>query len=306
MNADPHFVCVMDSGPHWEARVLNLLRSLRLFGGALADGRFTVIAVGSVRAGFVEQVCELAGSVELSAAQIPTRPFMNKARALEREQNADLIVLDCDTVVIDDLTALPGLPTEVGAKPADADPFSRADWHTIERVCGSVGFGVMRTTTTGQMTAVYPNSGVLVVGREVRAVLRESWLSKFPLADFAASQVLPAKQFYAEQVALGAAIVGSSIPIRFLGVEFNWPAHLEPCIEGDDAPAPRLIHYHNMCAGPRVLAPLAPGWVQERLDRLAAESAEPLGAPGRDGAKSVAQVLDATGRVRHRARTGQR
>ena len=194
---------------------------------------------------------------------------MNKVAALRQDRSAGLVVLDCDTVVVADLDGLDCRDDEVRFKAADADPFHIEDWLALELALGELRLRSLRTTTTEALTALYPNSGVLLVGTSIRAEVMSLWLAKFAVADRLLSRRFPSKAFYAEQVALGAAVAASAADFRALPVEFNWPAHLVAEAEPSRTmTAPRIVHYHNMCDGARVVAPLAPSKVQQRLDHL--------------------------------------
>jgi hypothetical protein len=270
-----HVVCVLDEGQTWEARVVNLLRSLRWYGGSLRSVPFTAIAMGTVSNGFRRDVDELGGCVEKSDPPLPGYPFMNKTVALRIERTANLVVLDCDTAVVGDLGSLRAARDEIRVKPADACPFGAKAWSEFDAALGPLRLGTMRTTTTNQSIGCYPNSGVIVVGANVRQAVHDAWISSFRRATKVAEDVLPDKAFYAEQVALGAAIVSSGATLVELSVDFNWPAHLEPTPDGH-SPVPRLIHYHGMCSGYRIVAPLAPMPIQRRLDQLACAGSGPI------------------------------
>jgi hypothetical protein len=263
-----HVVCVLDEGPIWEARVVNLLRSLRWYGGPLRSAPFTAISMGAVSDRFRRAVDELGGCIENGDPPLPGYPFMNKTVALRVERSENLVVVDCDTVVVGGLGSLRAARDEIRVKPADACPFDAHAWSEFDAALGPLQLGTMRTTTTNQSIGCYPNSGVLVVGANVRQAVHDAWVSSFHRATEVAEDLLPDKAFYAEQVALGAAIVSSGATLVELSVEFNWPAHLETTPDGR-SPVPRLIHYHGMCSGSRVAAPLAPLSVQRRLDQLA-------------------------------------
>lgn len=295
-----HVVCVLDEGPTWEARVINLLQSLRWHGGPLRSAPFTAVSMGAISDRFRRAVDELGGCIENDDPPLPGYPFMNKTVALRVERSENLVVVDCDTVVVGGLGSLRAARDEIRVKPADACPFDAHAWSEFNAALGPLQLGTMRTTTTNQSTGCYPNSGVLVVGANVRQAVHDAWISSFHRATEVAEDVLPDKAFYAEQVALGAAIVSSGATLVELPVEFNWPAHLEPTPYGR-TPVPRLIHYHGMCSGSRVTAPLAPLWVQRRLDRLASAGSGQIVDDREPYDRSAEGVAARSARLRQRA-----
>lgn len=296
-----HLVCVMDEGPAWEARVHTLLASLRQHGGRVSAAPFTVVAVGEVSRRFVALVHDLSGSVRAATPVVPDRPFMNKVRGLELDFDVDTILLDCDTVVVADIADLEPGRGSVRAKVDDADPFLPDDWAAFTAATGPLGYGSHRTTVTQQTTGLFLNSGVLAVAREVRGDLARVWLRMFADADRVAQDRRPDKAFFAEQVALGAALVALGIDVDELPVEYNWPAHIAPVPPHLPTPEPRLIHYHAMCRRCRVMAPLASPRVQRILDRLADGAIGVLEQPGREAARDVHEVARATERLRARS-----
>lgn len=286
-SAGTALACVLDSGEHWEQRVLNLVRSVRWYGGCLADAPFVARAVSEPSAAFRRTLDGLDARVELVTPTWPDRPFMNKTLALA--SSADdwrVILLDCDTVVVGDLSALIGDNNQLIAKPVDVDPFTRQEWLALETSSGwDLGRDRLRTTCTGRTTATYLNTGVLSVGPEIRSELQTNWVRAFPALDAAVRSIRPERAFYGEQLGFGAAVVATN-QARLVAApaELNWPAHLEvdPAALSLDG-VPKIIHYHFMCRGSRVVAPLAPASVQRRLDALAAAQDGDIEQPwGRD------------------------
>lgn len=290
--------CVMDDGPHWEHRVVNLVRSLRWFGGLLALEPFVIFAVGRPSPWFLKAIRGLDAQVELVSPVWADRPFMNKSVALgEATGSRRLVVFDCDTVVVGDLGPLLGGPCDVIARPVDIDPFTGKDWIALEVNSGwDLGRDRLRATCTGRVTATYLNTGVISVGPEVRSALHANWLRSFPALDAALRSIRPGRAFYAEQLSFGAAVVATSeARLVVAPAELNWPAHLavDPAALLLDA-RPRIVHYHFMCQGSRVIAPLAPPEVQECLDALAAAQEGSLVRPGSRPARDADGVRAAT------------
>jgi hypothetical protein len=226
---------------------------------------------------------------------------MNKVRGLQVDRDNDILLLDCDTVVVEDVGDLSTGGT-VRAKVDDADPFTETEWRQFENNLGSLRYGEYRTTATNQATGLFFNSGVLAIPRAVRADLAGAWLERFASADLTVSNANGRKAFFAEQVAFGAAIADLDLDIEEIPVQLNWPTHIAPVPPGCDIPDPHLLHYHAMCTGPRVEAPLAPSWVHQRLDALAKRPFGDLGQDGREPARDKAAVLNASMRLNRRSK----
>src|SRR5688500_13752400 len=100
------FSCVSENGEPWFHKVYNLVLSLRLFGGSLAEARVVVNFVGDVDADYADRLNALGADVRIVERFDPRSPYLNKLRMLElaAEYEFDVLVaLDCDVLIAGDL-----------------------------------------------------------------------------------------------------------------------------------------------------------------------------------------------------------
>jgi hypothetical protein len=296
------FACVAENQQTWFQKVQNLALSLRHLGGSLAGSPMVANFVGGVDESYRRALEEL--NVEVSVVQPfhPTNPYANKLRMLELGDGRrvdTLVALDCDTVVVDDI--VPFLQDgAVAAKPADVDFLSQDQWRRIFSAFSLREPERAYTTTTfGQLTYPYFNSGVLLVPRVLCEPLLAQW-GRFIFELEAVYRTHPdiaARRKYNDQIALTCALGASALPVRSLPLAMNFPTHLN--IHRSlltQRSRIRVVHYHGDIDQRGFLRASKYREVNRYLDRFNRRRAETLNLayghlPSRDIAARIRHEL---------------
>jgi hypothetical protein len=245
------FSCVSENEPTWFTKVHNLVLSIRSFGGSLAEAPVVVNFVDDVTPEYSEALEDMGASVRIVTPPAPEHRYANKLRMLELAEEFDfdvLVALDCDVIVVDDIAEF--LPDGVvRGKPADCDFLSDGQWRRIFATLSlPVPDKTCVTTTFGQRTYPYLNSGVLLVPRDMCAKLFSLWVKfVFDLDKvYAMHSDIALRRKYNDQIALTCAVIAGDVPVQSLPVSMNFPTHI------DVHPAfvrrlttVHLVHYHQ-------------------------------------------------------------
>jgi len=279
------FSCVAENQPTWFQKVRNLALSLRSFGGPLALSPMVANFVGAVDTSYRRLLAELDVEVTVVQQVHPTNPYANKLRMLELgdEDGFDVLVaLDCDTLVVDDIG--PFLPDRaLAAKPADADFLSPGQWRRIFSALSLPEPERTYTTTTfGQVTYPYFNSGVLLVPRALCKPLLAEW-GRFIVeleAVYRGHPDIAARRKYNDQIALTCGLAAAALPVRTLPVSMNFPTHVNIHRRfRSERSRIRIVHYHGDVDPQGFLRPSKYREVNRYLDRFNRERAEILNLP---------------------------
>ena len=224
--------CVAENGDGWYREVQNLVLSVRRFGGALAGAPVVV--------NFVDDVD-------------PRSPASNKLRMLELADDHDfdvLLAIDTDTVVVGDVGTY-GDPAALAIKPENLDPYPEATWRALyadldipEPSRSQV------TTSTGQVSHPYWNSGVVFVPRALCAPLLDAWSRRvadvLDVYERRPDIVAPPQRHWTNQLSLALAVVGDGLPVTPLPVAANLSTtvRVHPLFAHQVTP-PFVLHYHN-------------------------------------------------------------
>ena len=169
--------CVGENTRSWFTKVENLVISVRSLGGRFGEVPMVVNFVDEVADDFARPLAELGAEVRV-VERVAGNGLANKLRALDLCETDDfetLVVLDCDVVVVDDLSdAVP--EREIGAKPADYARLSSRDWSRLYELVGAERPSeTLAATSTGDPMPPYFNSGVVTIPRPLGVELREQW-----------------------------------------------------------------------------------------------------------------------------------
>jgi hypothetical protein len=245
------FSCVTENGESWFVKVQNLVLSIREFGGSQSHAPILVNFVDGVESRFAQWLSRYDVAVRVVEPVDPVIRYTNKLRMFEvpQEMEAEILVaLDCDVVVVGDIGQF--LSSEsISAKPADRDMLSDSQWRRIFRALEiAPPARTFVTTSFGQRTYPYANSGVLLVPRHLCKELLSNWAQYARTLEevYRSAEDLALRKKYTDQIALTCALAAGRFPVRALPVTMNMPTHINirptliPSL--DDV---RIVHYHG-------------------------------------------------------------
>jgi hypothetical protein len=279
------FSCVAENQPTWFRKVHNLALSLRSFGGSLARSPMVANFVGGVDASYRRTLGELDVDVTVVQPFHANNPYANKLRMLElgdMDRFDVLVALDCDTIVVDDIT--PFLPDgAVAAKTADADFLSSEEWRRIFSAFSLPEPERTYTTTSfGQETYPYFNSGVLLVPSALCGPLLSLW-GRFVVdleTVYETHRDIAARRTYNDQIALTCAVAAGDLSVRPLPVSMNFPTHINVHRRFlSERSHIRVVHYHSEIVDSGFLRASKYREVNRYLDRFNRRRAEALNLP---------------------------
>lgn len=248
---EPLIACVGENRHDWFLKVQNLVLSIRGLGGTLHDARILVSFVDGVDDDFRRPLESLGAEVR-TTPRVKLNPFANKLRMLELDDGEDfdvLVAIDCDTVIVGDLSPYLSLEA-IRAAPVDYDRLRDAEWRRLFALAGVSPPGRSEiASSSGER--IYPcfNSGVLLIPRASCSDLRRHWLEQQArLATAFASEELavrPQWRLQIGQYALANALLAGRLPFVPLPASLNFPTHVpvHRSIIGAN-PKPLILHYH--------------------------------------------------------------
>jgi len=275
--------CLAENDDGYFRRVEALVWSLRTFGGALSKAPFVAHFVEDVKPHYVSRLHDLDARVRVVESFGERSVYANKLRMLELadQRNFDvLLALDCDIAFVGDVS--PWISAErFGAKPADYDYASPAEWNLLFTRLGMVP--PARTavaTSTGRPMIPYFNSGVMFIPRQLCDALRNAWASSlaeiYACAD-AEPSILPFP-FVADQVALACAIQRLRTPYTLLPVGLNFPTHAAVNTKALSAATDiRILHYNANVDSAGLLYRAKRAVANPYIDRINRDRAVSLG-----------------------------
>jgi len=244
--------CVSENGENWHREVTNLVLSVRRFGGRLSKAPFIVNFVERVEPEYSADLEALGAEVRVVNRFDARVPTSNKLRMLQLVDSYEfdmLVALDCDTIVMGDLSEVIGSGDSVQAKPENYDPFGLDAWRQVFKAFDIEEPSRPLLTTSGaQMVYPYFNSGVLFVPRGLSAVLYDRWSQRIAdLIEFKKANpgILPKTKF-TDQMALALTGIADGIPISRLpaSINFSTTGRIHPLYRRELGP-PFVLHYHN-------------------------------------------------------------
>jgi len=244
----PLISCVTENERDWFVKTQNLVLSLREFGGRLSSAPVVAHFVDGVRPEFERALTRLDVEVRVVEPYGSRFRFSNKMRMFdlfaERTDFDVLVALDCDVLVMGDLT--PFLTTEaVGIVPAGRDPFELAQWPEIYELFGAEvpePNCIMRVS--GEQTYPYYNTGVMTIPRAYGSRLCDRWVKV--LESFGPVHERFPRVHHENQVAFAVAVAQEAIPITELPVSLNLSTVVDVDRRfRDELKLPFVIHYHQ-------------------------------------------------------------
>lgn len=266
------FGCVAESSPRFMSQALRLVHSLRTFGGSCSDAPFLVCVVGRPAHEYVRAIERMDASLHVVDPFEPRLPHANKIRLLEVcDVEGALVLLDCDTAVVQDPSTL--LTPPVGgfaAKIADAETLSLP---TLKRLLDHFALPIpraaQRTTVTGARTIAYFNSGVVAVDASIRQRLASAW-GRFVRLLLRDGLLSGPDAYFTDQAGLALATIEQGLPFRTLDNRGNFPLHwTQPEFRRSlSAIDPVVLHYHSLVDASGFLAPTQFAKAAVRIDSL--------------------------------------
>lgn len=241
--------CVSEPHDPWASETVEMFRTLRTFGGHLANAHARAYIVGGPDATLRRDLQALDVSVETADVIDPAHPHVNKLAMLSPPDAGIrwLVALDTDVLIARDFSAHLG-GSSIRACVADVDPLTAEQWHLL-----FARFGLRTPTTSGRTTVTweethgYFNSGVLVIPTELIVPLRDAWLRWIRTLQAGDHlQAVGAPHFYTDQYALTLALAETGLPFDPLPLEMNVPMHSR--IHSKHRPhtrEPYLLHHHH-------------------------------------------------------------
>jgi len=290
--------CVAENTPRFHHEVVYLFKSLRYFGGRLADAPGIVYFVGSVNAEVAATLAALDVTVQIVDRLDERCPHANKIQMLDDTKDHDyLVAVDTDIVVVRDFS-FQLIGNSIAAKPADSDPLTLVQW---QKIFGYFNLQLPQTrcltSFTLSETIPYFNSGVIVIPRMWVSRLRTLWREYIVrLLDAYGDLVeIEEHRFFTDQIALSLAIARGEMPIRELPLEMNFPIH-HP-VHDDLEPtriAPWLLHHHHRWSDSNRLADCCYENINREIRRIHA-ALSTNGAPESVSDSSAASALSSLG-----------
>ena len=290
---------VTENSPRMLVQAVRLLRSLRWFGGELANARVVACAVGTIEADARQALEQLGAEVRIVRRFHPNSPTGNRhslIAELADTRERLLFLLDCDTVVLrDPLPYLRGdvFQAKIAPTPTVSDEvFDRLFHH----------FGIPKpprqhvTPLTGTPTIAYFNAGVLAVPTALLGTLAPAWREYNEVLANRPELVAPCHR-HLHQAALSLAVASTGTPYACLDEAMNLQLH------SANVAAPRsftevdpvIIHYHHLATDDGFLLSTPYPRVQRRIDtfnaRMRAEGVVEEQRPGRTAHSRAIVVL---------------
>jgi hypothetical protein len=296
--------CVAENSDPWYREVQNLVLSVRCFGGGLAGAPVVVNFVDDVDPRYEKGLADLDAEVRVVARFDARSPASNKLRMLELAETHEfdlLLAIDTDTLVVGDVGAY-GDPSAVAVKPENLDPYPAGAWRALYAHLGIPEPSRSQvTTSTGQVSHPYYNSGVLFVPRHQCRPLLAAWARR--VADVLAVYedrpdiVPPRQRHWTNQLALALAVVGDCLPVTPLPVAANLSTtvRVHPLFAHQVTP-PFVLHYHNEIDGRGFVLRSRIAALNPMIDTVNRARAEAFG-PRYDGLPSPPAVRRALRRI---------
>lgn len=251
-------------------QAVRLLRSLRWFGGELANARVVVCAVGTIDPGARQTLEQSGAEIRIVRRFHPNSPTGNRHSLIAELADARerlLLLLDCDTVIVRD--PLPYLRGDVFQ--GKITPTPTVTDEVFERLFHH--FGIPKpprehvTPLTGTPTIAYFNAGVLAIPTALLGRLAPAWREYNEVLADHPELVAPCHR-HLHQAALSLAVAAAGVPYECLPEAMNLQA------KSADGAVPRslaetdpvIIHYHHLATDDGFLLPTPYPGAQRRID----------------------------------------
>jgi hypothetical protein len=264
--------CVTEDNPKYLGQALRLLQSIRWFGGGLAGARVVVGAVDRIDSRARRALESLDAEVRIVPRFEPRNGSANRLQLLsallaDGEQN--LLMLDCDTIVVRD----PLLLLRPDVFQAKIAPLPTITHEVFERLFAHFDMTLPERTAvtdhTGTPTIPYFNAGVFEISAAVAKRLVPEWRRFNGILAGQPALVAPCEK-HLHQAALALALAATGVPVIEMGSELNFQLNMTqyPAPAGYRDIDPYIIHYHELAGEDGLLLPCPFPRAQERIDRF--------------------------------------
>ena len=266
------FGCVAESTPYFYDQVLRLIRSIRWFGGSLADADIFVCIVGEVDAARRADFAALGAQVRVVSAFNPLNRFCNKIRFLELpelERYETIVLLDCDTALVQDPApyfAQPALQLKIADLPTVPST-------VLARLCAHFGLStpapIYWTTCSQEPTIWYCNTGVMILPAAWIARILPAWRD-FIVRLCTEPGVFDPPYNHCNQAAMTLVYTANPLPFAELPAAMNFTLNQThrlpaPALLRED---PVILHYHDRVDSEGLLLPAPYPLAQNRIQQL--------------------------------------
>ena len=280
------FACVTDNQKEYLEKALRLIKSIRWFGGRSSQADILVCAVNGINS-YYENLFRSYGVTVRTAPEFhPRNRYANKLRIFDQPEIKEyetLILLDCDTLVLQD--PLPYVDGNFRARIAPVPTISSA---TLAKLCARLHLQapapIYTNTYAGTKTIWYCNSGVLVLPVALIEHIVPHWRTyqNLLLDD---PILFKACGLHTNQASLALAYIVNPLPFNQLPFAMNFQlnhVHMPPPMEVIEAD-PVIIHYHQKHDALGCILPLPYTKAHQRVQvfnsRLRKEQANEKPAP---------------------------
>ncbi|MDQ0200818.1 glycosyltransferase family protein [Neobacillus ginsengisoli] len=237
--------CVGENTDKFNFRVLTLFKTLRKFGGKLAEATAIANFVRSVDPAVEAALNDIGVKVRIVEPFIEDYPYANKLRMLEMDEEYDvLLALDCDLVIARDFSD--EISSQyIQACPPYTDPLTIEQWESL-----FADFNLILPDERYELfgsdrkTIPYFNSGVVSIPKAYNERLLSSW-QKY-IKKLLNMKKMSRVRTFTDQIALSLALADEKIPFKAYSIEMNFPIHnkIHPKFLPEKT-NPYIIHYHN-------------------------------------------------------------
>jgi hypothetical protein len=253
--------CVGENDELYTAEVLLLFKTIKKFGGNVADNAILVANfVKSIDPDIKQSLQDLGVKVRIVEPFDTRVPTSNKIRMLEIDDDYNydvLIALDCDTAVVRDFSSEIN-PQFFQAIPSEYDLLTIQQWQKLFSYF-NWELTPERFNTTKRNIIPYFNGGVLSIPKQYVKRLRKSWGEYiFRLLECRHNiwlDELAYQTYFFEELGLSLAVEKEKIPLKLLTLEMNFSIQIMnsyfrairppgPDSQPDDM-SPFIVHYHH-------------------------------------------------------------
>jgi hypothetical protein len=242
--------CVVENDPQFLGQALRLVRSIRWFGGELADARVRVCVVRGLDRGLRQEFERYGAEVRIVPPPLQQHGRLaNQPQLFPEVWETDremLLLLACDTVVVQD--PLPWMRRD--SVQARIAPLPTVTPEVFERVFLHYGLPLPArehvNSFAGTPTIPYCNSGMILLPSHLARRILPVWSDYYQrLAE--EPEILHPCERQSHQASLSLALAVCPIPFTEAPVELNFQLNLSPFPppEGFFAVDPAILHYYD-------------------------------------------------------------